>query len=96
LDWASLYHELSTGLLSLANEPGRLAMMAIGGLLIYLAIAREYEPTLLLPIGLGCILANIAGSGMGILSIKDIPWVSPPDASSEGLFNVLYNAGITN
>jgi len=96
LDWASLLHELSTGLLSLANEPGRLAMMAIGGLLIYLAVAREYEPTLLLPIGLGCILANIAGSGMGILSIKDIPWVSPPDASSEGLFNVLYSAGITN
>jgi Na+-transporting methylmalonyl-CoA/oxaloacetate decarboxylase beta subunit len=34
-------------------------MFAIGGVLIYLAIAKEYEPTLLLPIGLGAILANI-------------------------------------
>jgi oxaloacetate decarboxylase beta subunit len=73
-------------------------MMIIGGILIYLAIAKDYEPTLLLPIGLGCILANVAGSGMGILSIKGIPWVSPPDADAEGLglFNVLYKAGITN
>ena len=37
-------------------------MFAIGGLLIWLAIAKEYEPTLLLPIGLGAILANIPHS----------------------------------
>ena len=34
-------------------------MMAIGGLLIWLAIKKEYEPGLLLPIGFGAILANI-------------------------------------
>jgi sodium ion-translocating decarboxylase beta subunit len=98
LDWTALFHELTHGLSSLVGEPGRIAMMVIGGVLIYLAIAKDYEPTLLLPIGLGCILANIAGSGMGILSIKGIPWVAPPDADSEGLglFNVLYNIGITN
>ncbi|MBN1933738.1 MAG: sodium ion-translocating decarboxylase subunit beta [Anaerolineae bacterium] len=71
-------------------------MMVVGGVLIYLAVAKDYEPTLLLPIGLGCILANIFGSGMGILEIKGIPWVSPPNGSEEGLFNVLYGAGITN
>lgn len=38
------------------------AMIGIGGLLIYLAIAKEYEPTLLLPIGFGAILVNIPGS----------------------------------
>lgn len=98
MDWMALFHELTKGILALASEPGRILMMVIGGVLIYLAIAKDYEPTLLLPIGLGCILANIAGSGMGILSIKGIPWVSPPDADGEGLglFNVLYNAGITN
>ena len=37
----------------------QLAMMAVGGLLIYLAIAHEYEPVLLLPIGIGCIFANL-------------------------------------
>ena len=34
-------------------------MWAIGGVLIYLAIAKDMEPTLLLPIGFGCILANL-------------------------------------
>jgi oxaloacetate decarboxylase beta subunit len=98
VDWTALFRELTAGLVSLGSEPGRILMMIVGGVLIYLAVAKDYEPTLLLPIGIGCILANIAGSGMGILDIKGIPWVSPPDADSEGLglFNVLYNAGITN
>ncbi len=38
-------------------------MWAIGGLLIYLAIKKEMEPTLLLPIGFGCIIMNFPGSG---------------------------------
>lgn len=42
-----------------AVEPGNLIMLAIAGLLIYLAIAKEYEPVLLLPIGFGAIMANI-------------------------------------
>jgi oxaloacetate decarboxylase beta subunit len=41
--------------LSLAN----LAMFAIGGVLIYLAIRKKYEPLLLIPIGFGAILANL-------------------------------------
>jgi sodium ion-translocating decarboxylase beta subunit len=98
LDWMILFNELTKGTLALINEPGRIVMMIVGGVLIYLAIAKEYEPSLLLPIGIGCILANLFGSGMGILSIKGIPWVSPPDADAEGLglFNVLYQAGISN
>ena len=39
--------------------PGMLIMWAIGFTLIYLAIARQYEPLLLLPIGFGIILANL-------------------------------------
>lgn len=42
-----------------AIESGNLVMLAIAGLLIYLAIAKEYEPVLLLPIGFGAIMANI-------------------------------------
>lgn len=37
-------------------------MLAVGTLLIYLAIARRYEPLLLLPIGAGCIFANLGMS----------------------------------
>lgn len=39
-------------------------MWAIGGLLIFLAIYKKYEPLLLVPIGFGCILANIPAAGM--------------------------------
>ena len=50
-------------------------------LLIVLAIVKEYEPVPLLPIGFGCILANIPLSGMA--------------ASDEhGMFGLLYQAGV--
>jgi carboxybiotin decarboxylase len=39
--------------------PGLVVMWFIGIVLIYLAIARKYEPLLLLPIGFGIILANL-------------------------------------
>ena len=98
MNWTILFNELTKGTLALFQQPGRILMMVAGGVLIYLAIAKEYEPTLLLPIGIGCILANLFGTGMGILDIKGIPWASPPDADETGLgiFNVLYNAGIVN
>lgn len=38
---------------------GHLIMFLVGGALIWLAIAKDYEPALLLPIGFGAILANI-------------------------------------
>jgi len=41
-----------------------LIMWLIGGVLIYLAIKKEMEPTLLLPIGFGAILMNFPGSGI--------------------------------
>jgi len=48
-------------------------MFAVGGLLIYLAIAKQYEPTLLLPIGFGVLLGNLPNSPMnqpeGMLSL---------------------------
>lgn len=42
---------------------GQLLMMAVGALLLYLAIVRGFEPLLLLPIGFGAILANIPNGG---------------------------------
>ncbi len=38
-------------------------MWVIGGILIYLAIKKDMEPTLLLPIGFGAILVNLPNSG---------------------------------
>jgi len=42
---------------------GQIVMMLVGALLIYLAIVRNFEPLLLLPIGFGAVLANIPGAG---------------------------------
>jgi len=56
-----------------------LVMVLIGGLLLYLAIARNYEPLLLLPIGFGAILINLPLTGL---------------MGEEGILRVLYNAGI--
>ena len=42
----------------------QLVMYAVGALLIYLAIAKGFEPSLLLPMGLGAILVNIPLSGV--------------------------------
>ena len=53
--------QLLVGITSLTWQ--HLVMMGIGGVLIWLAIAKGYEPTLLLPIGFGAILANIPFSG---------------------------------
>lgn len=58
---------------------GNVIMIAIGLLLIFLAIVKEYEPVLLLPIGFGCVLANL---GMA---------ATP---GGDGFLSVLYRAGI--
>ncbi len=41
-----------------------LLMLAIAGILIYLAIVRKFEPLLLLPIAIGMLLTNLPGAGM--------------------------------
>ncbi|AVV83429.1 glutaconyl-CoA decarboxylase subunit beta [Shewanella putrefaciens] len=42
---------------------GQVLMMAVGALLLYLAIVKGFEPLLLLPIGFGAVLANIPHAG---------------------------------
>jgi oxaloacetate decarboxylase beta subunit len=55
-------------------------MIAAALFLIFLAVYREIEPVLLLPIGFGCLLANIPLGGMSAV---------------EGMMGMLYNAGIS-
>ncbi len=50
------------------NDWRMVAMWGIGGLLIYLAVAKEMEPTLLLPMGFGAILVNLPNSGAAGIS----------------------------
>ena len=44
-------------------EPRLVIMWIIGGILIYLAIKKDMEPSLLLPMGFGAILVNLPNSG---------------------------------
>tara|TARA_B100000902_G_scaffold20842_2_gene25087 strand:- start:1269 stop:2573 length:1305 start_codon:yes stop_codon:yes gene_type:complete len=50
---------------------GQAVMIIVGVLLLYLAIRREFEPLLLVPIGFGCILANIPGAGLAYSAIEN-------------------------
>lgn len=75
--------ELLMGFLGLTWK--HIVMWGIGALLIYLAVEKDYEPALLLPIGFGAVLANIPHSS----AISQVP-------GEEGFLWVLYNAGIAN
>jgi oxaloacetate decarboxylase beta subunit len=59
-------------------------MWIIGGVLIYLAVKKEMEPTLLLPMGFGAILVNLPFSG------------AITQGTEAGPIDVLFNAGIAN
>lgn len=69
-----------------------LIMYVIGAVLIYLAIKKEYEPALLLPIGFGAILVNLPLSIAGIPT--DIMGVADLDPEHFGFLKILFNAGI--
>jgi oxaloacetate decarboxylase beta subunit len=68
---------LSTGLANF--ELGQVVMMLVGCGLLYLAIARNFEPLLLLPMGFGSILTNIPLAGFSEVG---------------GLLHYIYYAGI--
>jgi len=58
---------------------GQALMMMVGGLLIYLAVAKKFEPLLLVPIGFGAILSNIPLAGIG---------------GPDGLIGMVYEVGV--
>ncbi len=60
MDFSTLFQELTRGFTQFYW--GNLVMIAVGAILIILAVVKEYEPVLLLPIGFGCILANLGMS----------------------------------
>ena len=64
-----------------------IAMWIIGGVLIYLAIKKDMEPSLLLPMGFGAILVNIPLSGV-------LDQIGAGNEVVHGAIETLYNAGI--
>ena len=66
----------------------QVVMWIIGAVLIYLAIKKDMEPTLLLPMGFGAILVNLPLSG-AVTQIYE-------GEAEVGVIDVLFNAGIAN
>ena len=83
---AFLYENLLT--LFTMSGVKMLVMWVIGGTLIFLAIKKEMEPTLLLPLGFGTIMVNLPFSG-AITQVLE-------RGAEEGALSVLYDAGIAN
>ncbi len=77
--------ELFSGFTYIAKDGNwkTIVMWLIGGILIYLAIKKKMEPSLLLPMGLGAILVNLPMASEGIVS-------------EHGSITTLFNAGIAN
>lgn len=67
-----------------------LVMWAIGGLLIYLAIKKDMEPSLLLPMGFGAILVNIPYTGV----MNQIMDMGGKDTTVAGIIEWLFHIGI--
>lgn len=91
--WGTMFFRLwqSTGIYDVFSQSGadfkntwqlglgRVIMVLVGIILLYLAIFKEFEPLLLVPIGFGAILANIPLAGI---------------AGPEGILGILYHAGV--
>ena len=76
---------LTEGILSITWQ--QVVMYVIGGLLIWLAVKKEMEPALLLPMGFGAILVNIPMSGVLTQTMAGAGQV-------EGIIDWLFEVGI--
>ena len=78
--------ELFSNVLNITWQQG--VMWIIGGVLIYLAIKKDMEPSLLLPMGFGAILVNLPMSGAVTQVYNGVREI--------GVIDVLFDAGIAN
>ncbi len=78
--------ELFSNVLNLTWQ--QVVMWLIGAILIYLAIRKDMEPSLLLPMGFGAILVNLPLSG-AVTQVYD-------GVAEVGAIDVLFGAGIAN
>ncbi len=67
---------------------GQVVMVGVGGLLIYLAIAKQFEPLLLVPIGFGAILSNIPFAGIAEAALEP--------GQPAGMLYYVYDIGINS
>ena len=96
----NLFEFFSTlGIFSISS--GQAIMIAVGLLLIYLAISKKFEPLLLLPIGFGALLTNIPEIGLSMSPIERMLYANNLIEidlliNELGLFNIDLNEYVKN
>ena len=71
-----------------------LVMLAVGCVLLYLAIKKEYEPLLLLPIAFGMILTNLPGAGLFHTEIWNDEFLNPDSPYYHSYRHVMAEGGL--
>lgn len=83
-----------TALGEMANSPGSILMLIIALFLLYLGIAKRFEPLLLVPIAFGVFLANFPGGNMAVTTVAEAPGIDHKTiieiAKDHGIMNMLY------
>jgi oxaloacetate decarboxylase beta subunit len=83
-----------TALEEIINSPLVLLMLGLALLLLYLGIAKKYEPLLLVPIGFGVLLANFPGGQMAVIQAtteNNLEHLTILEIAKEfGIMNMLY------
>lgn len=87
MDFLQKLYEM-TALSGIIDQPASLLMLLVSLGLLYLGIAKRFEPLLLIPIAFGVLLANIPGGSMGVVS-EDI-------VAGKGLLQIAKENGIMN
>ncbi len=82
----------TSGLYALMDDPKKLIMIAISFLFMYLAIVKEFEPLLLLPISFGMFLSNLPAVLPEDMMYHAEFWNVAQDA--DWLFTVLHDGGL--
>ena len=87
---------LVDGVMYMAANPKMLVMWAVGGLLIWLAIKKDFEPALLLPMGFGAILVNLPLPGVigDENTVGIVKWLFDTGIATSEAFPLLLFVGI--
>ena len=85
----------NSGFMGIAEDWRYLLMIVVACILLYLAIVKEFEPLLLLPIAFGMLMANLPGSG-----IIHMQYFIAPEGADPALYpmfsEILHNGGLAD
>ena len=73
-----------------------LLMVIVGFVVVWLGVAKNFEPLLLVPIGFGIIFVNIPIAGMGLPEVVELIVGREVVTQTQGFLDVIYKAGVGN